>query len=488
MTARWPLLLGVVVGLACLATAGLAADPLPALLPAVAVAIALAVRAPTYALLACVALVPLSTELTIGGFGLDFPVEPALVATAALGIVYVLRRARTLPGAPLRHPITLLLLTHLAWIGLTTLTSVNLTYSVKYSLAKLWYVIPWYVLGGLWLTRPREVRRFVIALAVPLTVALVYTVGRHAAYGFAFDDVNRAMAPFFRNHVNYAALPSITLPFVAVGSLLWPAGSRVRYGLWAVTLLMLVAVQTSYTRAAYVSIVAGIGFGLVIHLRLARPALLLAVGIAVAGSTYIVSDNNFLRFAPDYNRTITHTDFESLVEATYKLEDISTMERVYRWVAAGYMNGERPWLGFGPGTFATEYKGYAIENFRTYVSDNPEGSGVHSYYLMTLVEQGWPGLVIFVALCLLALVLAERAYHGASSREERLVVLMAGASLVINLSFQLINDMIETDKAGPWFFYALAVIVAADLRQARRPGGGSGAPTVRAPTVPGPPY
>ena len=466
--------------LACLLAAGLLDAPALALVPGVAVVTAAALRYPKYALLTCVALVPLSTELYFGGVGLDFPVEPALIATTGLGIVYLLRHAADIPGAALRHPITLLLLAHLAWVLLTTLTSVNPVFSVKFLVAKAWFVIPWYVLAGLWLTRAADVRRFVAFLAVPLAVALVYAVVRHASMGFAFDLVNKAMYPFFRNHVAYAALPSITLPFVAVGALLFPRRSWRRYGLWALTLLMLLAIQTSYTRAAYVSIVAGAGYCLVLRYRLARPALLLALGVVFAFGVYIVSDNNFLRFAPNYEKTITHTDFESLVEATYKLEDISTMERVYRWVAAGYMNAERPWMGFGPGTFATEYRGYAIENFRTYVSENREGSGVHSYYLMTLAEQGWPGLVLFLALCVTALVLAERIYHRAADREERLVILMAAASLVTNLSFQLINDMIETDKAGPWFWYALAILVAVDLRQRRRPGhvvGGGGAGT-----------
>ena len=458
----------VVLLLGPLALAGALASPLPLLLPAAIAFVGLAVYYPRYTLLTCVALVPLSTELQAGGLGMDFPLEPVLISTAGLGLLHLLLRADAIPADALRHPVSLLLLCHLAWIGLTAYTSVDPLISVKFLLAKLWYVLPWYVLGGLWLSGVRDVRTFVKWLAIPLFVALAYAVTRHAALGFAFDRVNEAMAPFFRNHVSYAALPSITLPFIAVGALLYPRWSVARYTLWGLALLMLLAVQTSYTRAAYVSIVAGIGFGFAMHWRLVRPALLLAVGLLLSFSLYIVSDNNFLRFAPDYNKTITHTDFESLVEATYKLEDISTMERVYRWVAAGYMTAERPLLGFGPGVFPHEYRGYAIETFRTYISDNREGSGVHSYYLMTLAEQGYVGLLVLLTLCLTALVLAERVYHRADSREERLVILMAAGSLVINLSFQLINDMIETDKAGPWFFYALALLVAADLRQRRR--------------------
>lgn len=451
--------------LVALATAGSLVSPLPLAVPAGLGFVAVALYAPRHVLLLCVALVPVSTELQFGSFGTDFPLELVLVATAGLALLYLLRNSATIPAAALRHPVSLLLLAHVAWMGVTTFTSVDRVVSLKFFLAKLWYVLPWYVLGGLWLSGVRDVRTMVKWLAVPMAISLSYSVARHAALDFSFEQVKLAMAPFFRNHVTYAALPSITLPFTVLGALLYPRRSPARYVLWALSLLMLVAVQTSYTRAAYVSIVAGLGYGFVMHLRLARPALLLALGTALSFSVFVVADNNFLRFTPDYNKTITHTDFESLVEATYKLEDISTMERVYRWVAAGYMTAERPILGFGPGTFSHEYRGYAIEAFRTYISNNREGSGVHSYYLMTLAEQGYLGLAIFLTLCVASLLLAERVYHRANARGERIVILIAASSLVINLSFQIINDMIETDKAGPWFFYAIAILVAADLRQ-----------------------
>ena len=458
----------VAVLLACLLAAAWWSTPLPVAVPAGAIVLAVALWRLDVALLLCVACVPLSGEFQFGSIGLDLPLEPVLLLTAGLGLVYVLRRAHVIDGAALRHPISLLLAAHLGWIFLTTLTSVYPMHSWKYLAAKVWYVVPWYVLGGLLLSGERGVKRAILALAVPLVCVLAYCITRHAADGFAFDQVNRAMAPFFRNHVSYAALPSITLPFVLAGAWLFPRASLARWGLIAGALVMLVAIQTSYTRAAYVSVVAGAGFVLVIRWRLTRPALVLALGLAVALGTYLVANNNYLRFAPDYNKAVTQTDFKSLVEATYKLEDISTMERVYRWVAAGNMAAERPGLGFGPGNFVTFYRGYALEHFRTYVSDNPENSGVHSYYLMVVVEQGWLGLAIFLALVLAALVTAERAYHRARTPHERLSVGIAASSLVINLCFQLINDMIETDKAGPWFFYSLAILVAVDLRQARR--------------------
>ena len=132
------------------------------------------------------------------------------------------------------------------------------------------------------------------------------------------------------------------------------------------------------------------------------------------------------------------------------------------------MSAEHPIVGFGPGNFYRFYKGYALESFRTYVSDNPEKSGIHNYYLMTVVEQGWPGLFFFVVLFCAGLITAENAYHRTKNKSEKLAIIIFSTSLVINLSFQLMNDIIETDKAGPWFFLCLAGIVVLDLQNRLR--------------------
>ena len=88
---------------------------------------------------------------------------------------------------------------------------------------------------------------------------------------------------------------------------------------------------------------------------------------------------------------------------------------------------------------------------------------------MLLVEQGWVGLLVFVGLCVAGIMTVERAFHRLREREDRLVIMAAGASLVINLSFQLINDLIESDKSGPWLFLSLAIIVALDVKARRLP-------------------
>ena len=198
--------------------------------------------------------------------------------------------------------------------------------------------------------------------------------------------------------------------------------------------------------------------------RLMKVTICVALILAIVGVAYVTTNNKYLDYAPDYNKTITHKKFDSLIDATTKGEDISTMERVYRWVAGFHMVKEHPYLGFGPGNFYSFYKPYTVTSFTTYVSDNPEQSGVHSYFLMTAIEQGIVGLVIFILLCCYTLLLGERLYHQVSSTSQRTIVLMATLSLVIIDSILLINDMVETDKVGSFFFMSMAILVNIDLR------------------------
>ena len=464
--AREPLLWAyLALVLAALAAAAALREPLLAAAPAAVLAVGVAVLSPRSTWLACFGLIPLSTELQLGALGLDFPAEPVMLLLTGVAAVWVLRHPGLVSARLVRHPVTLLLAAHLAWIALASVASAEVWVSAKYFLAKLWYVVPFYAATALLLRGEADLRAVARWVALPLSAVLAWCLVRHASYGFSFADVNSAMAPFFRNHVSYAALTSITVPLFAYGA----ATARTRSGRWGfgvAAALALAAVYTSYTRAAFVSLAGGVALVYVIRWRLTRPALLAATAALVLGVTFVISDNRFFNFAPDYNKAVTHRDFGNLLEATYKLEDISTMERVYRWVAGGYMAAERPLLGWGPGTFYGHYKGYALESFRTYVSDNPEKSGVHNYLLMLLVEQGWPGMLLFVALAVAGLTTAERAYHRAATPAERAAVLALASSLAVNLSFQLINDMIETDKSGPWFFLALAGLVVLDLRSA----------------------
>lgn len=414
-----------------------------------------------FLLLACL---PLSTEIVLpNGFGTDLPTEPLMVGLMLVYGLYIIQNGRRMNGQFVRHPISLLLLLHLSWVFATTITSELLLVSVKFALAKTWYIVVFYFLAGSFLRTQRDVRRYFWVIFVPLMLTVLIILVRHSNYGFSFRDVHRVLHPFQRNHVNYAATLALFFPMVwlAVG---WYRRGSTRWWLLVGAIGILVgAIYLSYTRAAYVAIMMAFGAYLVIRLRLMKVVLFGGLLAALLGVGYMIQDNTYLDYAPNYDRTVTHYEFDNLLEATAKGEDISTMERVYRWIAGFHMFKDKPVFGYGPGNFVNFYRPYTVTSFTTYVSDNEEQSGIHSYYLLVLVEQGIPGLLIFLALSFYALIRGEQIYHRHPDPNRRRIVLMVVLSTVVIDAFLIINDLVETDKVGAFFFLAMAILVNQDL-------------------------
>lgn len=406
------------------------------------------------------AALPLSMEQELpGGFATDLPSEQLMWLLTLCGIGWFLRNAPKVDGRFLRHPLALALLLHLCWIAVSVVTSQDVYVSVKYFLAKGWYVIVFYFLAAHLLRTERDFKAFFWWFLIPLLIAVISVFVRHAAINFSFQDVAYVMGPFFRNHVMYACLLAIFLPFVWYATYWYKRWSGVWWFLVLTIVFLLVAINFAYTRAAYVALVAAIGIYWIMRWRLMKMALLgfaVVMGIFIS---FVASSDNWLEFAPDYERAITHQRFDNLLEATTKLEDISTMERVYRWVAATYMIKEHPWAGFGPGNFYFYYTKYTVSSFKTYVSDNPERSGIHNYYLMTAVEQGLPGMVIFILFSVLVMLYGERVYHRLQPGWRRRMAIAALMCFILIDMLMLMNDFVETDKIGSLFFMSVAMLV-----------------------------
>lgn len=304
-------------------------------------------------------------------------------------------------------------------------------------------------------------------MAIFLTIAVLIVLTRHALDGFTFKGSHHVVRPIFRNHVSYSSILVIVLPF------LWAFRSNIeklkyRRLMSLVIFLFVVATYFSYTRAAQGCIIIAIGGYFIIKFRLAKIAILSACILTSLLVAHLVTNNKYLDYAPNFEKTIAHTSFDNILEATMKLEDISTMERVYRWVAGSQMIKERPILGHGPGSFYNHYTKYTVSSFETYVSDNPEKSGIHSYYLMTFVEQGFIGFLIFLGLIFSIILHGEKVYHNLTRSKTKNYVMAATLSIIVICTLCLINDLIEIDKVGPFFFLCAAIIVIFDL-QSKKP-------------------
>lgn len=445
-------------------------SPFPLLLPAAFLIVYVAIldfRKLYFLLLICI---PFSTEVYLpNGLGTDLPTEPLIVGLMLVYIMYFIQNVRKINSTFFRHTLMLFLFLHLGWMLIAVFNSQLLVVSIKFFLAKLWYVVTFVFLTGLIVKSEREFKQLFWSVFIPLIITVLYVLYRQGVFGFSLEMVGKAMHPFYRNHVNYAALLTLFLPIVITAST-WYKRWSIRW--WAIIcggLILLIAIQLAFTRSAYVSLMLAFVAYFIIRYRLMKGAISLAIVVVLAFATYVATNNRYLDYAPNFEKTITHHNMEDLFKATYNMEDLSTMERLYRWVAGVHMSSDQRLFGFGPGNFYNFYKKYTVRSFETYVSDNKDKSGVHNYYLMVLIDQGIPGCLIFLLLTAIILVVGERIYHRTDNVERKGIIMSLLLSMIIIDAFLIINDLLETDKVGAFYFIHIAVLINFDLLNTKKP-------------------
>lgn len=407
---------------------------------------------------------PFSVEYNFNSsLGTDIPDELLMLLTAGLYLVYGISNRRLI-SHPLRtHPLIFLLTILLSWMLVAVLFSTHPLISVKYALAKSWYLGAFVFAPILVLMNKNAIKRAARLLAVAILLVSLITLVRHSMTGFSFASINTTLAPFFRNHVNYSAMLVCLLPIWVAFFHLSTAKVQ-RWWIAAVIMVLLVALFFSYARGAWLALVTGFVAVLLIRKRKLVSAYVLLLLLATFAVFWLRHENNYLRFAHNYQRTIFHKDFGEHLVATYKLKDVSTAERFYRWIAGVRMISDQPLTGFGPNTFYDNYKPYGVPAFKTWVSDNPEHSTVHNYFLLTVIEQGYPGLFFFLLLLGAMLWYAQYLWHRTTDPFYKSTSMVTGVMLVMIITVNCLSDLIETDKVGSLFFLCLSLLIAVDLQ------------------------
>ena len=414
-------------------------------------------------------MLPLSTEYYLpNGVGTDLPTEPLMVLLTLLLFMHLLIKPKKISKHFLMDPLVQIVFLHLIWLSVSVLYSNFYLISIKFLLAKIWYVATFLILAGMVIREEKDFRQLFWYLFIPLLSVTIVTLVRHYGDGFAFSTVNRHVTPYFRNHVNYASMLAIFYPFIWLAHSWYPKGSFVRKFLGLSILIFTFAIYVSYTRAAWLGLLLmAVGY-LVIKRGWLKQALgisFVSLGLLIA---FLVNDNRYLNFAPDYTKVIIHDEIGEHMEATYQLKDLSSVERIYRWIAAAKMSFEEPLTGFGPGNFYTFYKSHVSTAFTTWVSGNPEKSGVHNYFLMTLVEQGFIGLLIFIALMVAIFWKGQQIYNECTDHNDKKLVMALLLSTIAIYELNFLSDLIEVDKVGTIFFMNIAILVNIHLKNRKR--------------------
>ena len=409
--------------------------------------------------LLCIVL-PLSTELNITPqLGLDFPDELLLVLLTGITIIKLIHQPNWFPDALKSHPLFMALFVYMLWLLITCFYSVEPLLSVKYLLAKTWFIIPFVVLPQIIFTSQSRIQKMAILLLVPMLLVVIQTLIRHSFYGFSFENVQKTLAPFFRNHVNYSSMLVCLLPVAWCVWKLTPVDHPNKIWIVSGLIIGLTGLLFAYSRGAWIALLVGISAVWVIRKKLMGIVVVIAILGVVISTVWLVSDKNYMQFAPDHDRTVFHTDFSEHMLATVEMKDVSTAERFYRWIAGTRMLADKPITGFGPNTFYLHYRPYTVSRFETWVSDNKEHSTVHNYFILVALEQGVIGLVLFCVLYFGMLLHAQKLYHQFQSTFYRTVALTTGIIIVMIGVINSMSDMIETDKIGSLFWLCLGMII-----------------------------
>lgn len=141
---------------------------------------------------------PWSIEYTFNQtLGTDLPDEPLMLLVALLVVAHWTYQPLLISKQTFQHPLLVCLVIHITWMAISVLFSSDLLVSVKFFLAKSWYLGA-FVAGGIIVFRTKGAIRFgaIIFIVSMFCISMVALI-RHSMADFAFVNINDSIAPFF---------------------------------------------------------------------------------------------------------------------------------------------------------------------------------------------------------------------------------------------------------------------------------------------------
>lgn len=420
-------------------------------------------------------LTPLSVNIEkyTDSFGLFIPTEPLLFGLLLLFVMQHLYK-NTIPKDTWKSPIIWAVCVYLFWMLISSVLSTLPVASFKFLLARLWLIVPMLFFGPLIFSKERNRILFIWLFCIGMVIAVCYTLAVHAQYNFGEKEGHWVMWPFFKDHTIYGAIVALVTPLV-VGLYFYKKHSAlVQAVLLGMILVIFVGLYFSYTRAAWLSVVAAIGVLLLIHFKIKFQWILMTV--AIACGVLAASWTQISHFLERNKYEHTTEDFgERLQSATNVTTDASNLERLNRWQCALDMFYEKPVAGFGPGTYAFEYARFQRPENLTIISTNFGDMGnAHSEYLGSLAEMGLFGLLTFLAVVAAIFYQSIMLYirWPKEDKGNRVLIMSIILSLTTYFVHAFLNNYLDTDKAAVpiWGMCAMIIALQTELKQRKVKG------------------
>lgn len=397
---------------------------------------------------------------------LYLPTEPLLIGVLFLFIFKLLLDGK-FDKKIIVHPVSIAIYVNLFWIFMTSLTSTMPGVSFKFLLSRLWFVVSMYFVATQVFKQLKNIERFQWLYIGSLIIVILYTNIRLSEYGLDNQHAsNWVVWPFFSDHTSYGAMlvmflfPLFYFVRKKTDSLFLSVLIRV------VFVVFIMAVVLSYTRAAWLSLFVSIGLFVIIKLKIKIKYVLLSVfGIVLL---FLALQSKILDHL-EKNQAESSGKFSEHIESMANItSDASNTERINRWKCAIRMFKQKPFWGWGPGTYKFQYAPFQHSYDRTIIStDFGELGNAHSEYLGPLSETGLIGMLSFMLIVFMAFRTGYRIYQNSHSKEikEFTLYIMLGLSTYFIHGF--LNNFLDTDKASVPVWGFIAMLVAIDVYHTR---------------------
>ena len=414
-------------------------------------------------------LIALATPLSINvglapGMTTSLPAELLLACSLVIFIAKLIYE-RNYDLKLARHPLSIVIYIMFIWMIFTTVTSELPVVSIKYTLSRLWFVIPSYFMCAVLFKNPKNIDRFVWLYTAGLVIVVSYTIFNHARNGFSGDSAHWVMTPFYNDHTAYGAALAIYIILNAAYLFVPNIKKSTKVVVLAVSGLLMFAIVLSFCRASWISLIASAMVLACVLLKI-RFKYLATVGIILVGL--------FFTFQQQIFDVLERNDQDAsgnLVENIQSITNISTdasnLERINRWNSAIRLFEERPVFGWGPGTYQFVYAPFQESRNKTIISTNSgDGGNAHSEYIGALADMGFIGSLIVISLVITMVYTGLTTYKRAKNKESKVIVLAATLALIGYYVHGILNNFLDTDKLAVPVWSCMAIITSIDTYHA----------------------
>ena len=412
-----------------------------------------------------IGLIPLSLDAILaGGAKLNLPSEGLLVLAIPVLLFFNKSYVNGISRA-MKHPISRII-TLLFIIELFSgLLGVHIDVSLKRLAIQLVFAFGFFMVLQMTETKKWLITPF-LAYAIGLIPVMYFTMQNHIHINFQPQAVFSICQPYYNDHTIYGACLAFIIPLLII--LVFQNKTILlsnvqKLGLGALLVAITVSEILALSRASLLSLVVAFLFYVLLRYKISFKWLITGLMVLFIG---VWSFSDAIYASVEKNEAVSNdgelvNHFSSVVNVK---NDASNLERINRWICAYRMFEDRPWLGFGPGTYQFEYNRYQTVANKTYISTNTGNRGnAHSEYLAFLSETGILGFMAFLALLFSSLYYGMQNHYRVTDPFLRRLNLGVLLGLITYYFHAVFNSFLDQNKMAFLVYASLGVIVWINL-------------------------